>query len=186
MTDKARELFRRVRAEESKKDSKDLSYFTTPEHTSRKTELPSLKRVDYETIEKAKESSVFKDCVRIMTSNLPEEESDISDYLLDLFLRHKIHNSTGLSLLEPDEIPDVNTHELWNTSTFRSGFKMTQNVSTRMDINRLTTFQEICENYISGGNPSKRLKPLGLGGDIDEIKSQGSGNNEPKFNLKDI
>ena len=115
-------------------DTSDEALYKTPDPAVRKLNFPTLSKSSSLSISKARESDIFKNCLRLLSSLLPDEMTSISDCLLDLFLKHRIYNDDGFCLFNSNDTPDESTHELWGTSTFRTGFKMIVEVAKRMDI----------------------------------------------------
>ena len=83
--------------------------------------LLSTSRSTPQQIKSVKTNSFFRHCCRLMEEICPDEEDDIKEVLLDLFLQFRIRSEVGLSLLTPPDLPDSSVRPVWGVLTFRRG-----------------------------------------------------------------
>ena len=91
-------------------DTSDEALYSTPDQTVRKISFPLLSKSSVQSVAKAKNSDVFKNCLRLLSNLLPDERDEISDCLLDFFLKNRIYNENVFSLINPNKIPKESTH----------------------------------------------------------------------------
>ena len=64
-------------------DTSDEALYSTPDATARTITFPTLSKSNEKSISKARNSNVFRNCLRLLSDLLPDETAEISDCLLD-------------------------------------------------------------------------------------------------------
>lgn len=138
-----------------------------------------------EQLESVNTNKFFKHCLRILEEVCPDDETEIKEVLLELFLQFRIRSEVGLSLVQFSDLPDASVRPIWGVRTFRRVVKMLILGSRTMVFNVLTSFKNLREAV----EKNKDSSSLQLN-DSDEETSAEDGtvvkSSNSDFNLKAI
>lgn len=170
------------------RDDEGNELYTTPSRgeltgVARKLLLSTAQSTPQQ-IKSVKTNSFFRHCCRLMEEICPDEEDDIKEVLLDLFLQFRIRSEVGLSLLTPPDLPDSNVRPIWGVLTFRRGLQLLIQASRKVTFDVLTSVQGIMKEV---GTSSSATDGAGDEGDksvVDGSATLTKSNSE--FNLKAI